>query len=428
VYRSASRPKRLSALTICASNLSGKQVLVIGGTGRVGSFTASVLLNSFPGVKVTVASRHEETYNQAVQRRPELRQARFIQLDINEESSIKAALEEKVDLVIHVAGPFQQSENHKVLEHAIASRTPYLDVSDDTTYSERSRSQYAAAASSAGVPAIISAGIYPGTSNIMAAHMISISRKEYDDEWKLLDTPGSDGIEPDWLRYSYYTAGTGGAGPTILATSLLLAGEDAVVYKDGKQFTLPAVSNRREVDFGPGIGRKGLYLYNLPEVASAYKLLKVKGASARFGTDPFLWNWGMWLVARLLPKSLLSNTGFARAMAKVLDPVVRATDKISGEAVAMKVEVDFEKGKNSAGVFVHRKLSDSIGYSVAGFAQSLLEGGTAPGVWFPEEKPALKDRRAFLKFASTGCERFDLNKPAWSFESDVKSFVGMIYW
>jgi hypothetical protein len=54
----------------------------------------------------------------------------------------------------------------------------------------RSRSQYAAAASSAGVPAIISAGIYPGTSNIMAAHMISISRKEYDDEWKLLDTPG----------------------------------------------------------------------------------------------------------------------------------------------------------------------------------------------------------------------------------------------
>lgn len=47
---------------------------------------------------------------------------------------------------------------------------------------------------------------------------------------------------------------------------------------------------------------------------------------------------------------------------------------------------------------------------------------------YPEEKPALADRRAFLKFASKGCERFDLNKPAWSLESEVNSFVGLIYW
>jgi hypothetical protein len=35
-------------------------------------------------------------------------------------------------------------------------------------------------------------------------------------------------------RYSYYTAGSGGAGPTILATSFLLLGEEAVVFVDGK--------------------------------------------------------------------------------------------------------------------------------------------------------------------------------------------------
>jgi hypothetical protein len=97
------------------------------------------------------------------------------------------------------------------------------------------------------------------------------------------------GIEPNWLRYSYYTAGSGGAGPTILATTLLLAGEDVKVYKDGAEFILPPVSNRREVDFGPGIGRKGLYVYNLPETVSAYKYMKVRGSSARFGTDPFIW-------------------------------------------------------------------------------------------------------------------------------------------
>lgn len=62
----------------------------------------------------------------------------------------------------------------------------------------------------------------------------------------------SGGIEPSMLRYSYYTAGSGGAGPTILETSFLLAGEECTVYKDGQPFKLPPISNRRDVDFGPG--------------------------------------------------------------------------------------------------------------------------------------------------------------------------------
>jgi hypothetical protein len=34
-----------------------------------------------------------------------------------------------------------------------------------------------------GVPAIISGGIYPGSSNVMAAHIIAIARQEYDADW-----------------------------------------------------------------------------------------------------------------------------------------------------------------------------------------------------------------------------------------------------
>ncbi len=61
-------------------------------------------------------------------------------------------------------------------------------------------------------------------------------------------------MEPKLLRYSYFTAGSGGAGPTILETSFLLAGEPCTVYKDGQAFTLPPISNPRTVDFGPGGG------------------------------------------------------------------------------------------------------------------------------------------------------------------------------
>lgn len=61
------------------------------------------------------------------------------------------------------------------------------------------------------------------------------------------------------LRYSYYTAGSGGAGPTILETSFLLAGEACTVYKEGQAYQLPPISNRREVDFGPGVYKDFLY-------------------------------------------------------------------------------------------------------------------------------------------------------------------------
>ena len=42
---------------------------------------------------------------------------------------------------------------------------------------QRAKSNYFEAARAAGVAAITTAGIYPGTSNVMAAHMISLARK-----------------------------------------------------------------------------------------------------------------------------------------------------------------------------------------------------------------------------------------------------------
>jgi len=47
-------------------------------------------------------------------------------------------------------------------------------------------------------------------------------------------------VEPRRVLYSYYTAGSGGVGPTILETSLLLAGTPVIVYANGEK-----VSNNR---------------------------------------------------------------------------------------------------------------------------------------------------------------------------------------
>ena len=53
-------------------------------------------------------------------------------------------------------------------------------------------------------------------------------------------------MEPERLRFSYYTAGSGGVGPTIMATSMLLAGEPVVAFKDGKKVR-PCHQNLREL-------------------------------------------------------------------------------------------------------------------------------------------------------------------------------------
>lgn len=62
--------------------------------------------------------------------------------------------------------------------------------------------------------------------------MIAMARKEYTDDWQHRDSPvGGGAVQPQRVLYSYYTAGTGGVGPTILDTTFLLAGEEVAVYK-----------------------------------------------------------------------------------------------------------------------------------------------------------------------------------------------------
>ncbi|KAL6517944.1 hypothetical protein OROMI_033645 [Orobanche minor] len=65
-----------------------------------------------------------------------------------------------VDLVVHTAGPFQQSEKSTVPEAAIQNKIAYLDVCDDTSSAQRAKS-YMKRAIDANIPAITTGGIYP---------------------------------------------------------------------------------------------------------------------------------------------------------------------------------------------------------------------------------------------------------------------------
>eukprot|EP00899_Mesostigma_viride_P002430 jgi/Mesvir1/12188/Mv00425-RA.2 len=379
-----------------------KSVVVIGGSGRVGSSVVSALLGSDSALDITIAGRSSERAQAAINGLGDQRQTvKFVRCDIDDPQQLKAAVAGK-SLVIHTAGPFQRKPTCAVLEACISEKVPYIDVCDDVEYSKRARS-LSAKAKAAGVPAITTTGIYPGVSNVIAAEIIAKGRQGSKES----NTASS---EPTKLQFSYYTAGSGGAGPTILATSFLLLGEPATVFDEGKKVECKAFSGGRSVDFGEIVRFRRCYLLNLPEVHSAHETLRVPSVSARFGTSPGLWNYAMGAVANLAPPGFLQDRTKVEGLVRLSDPFVRLVDKIVGEGMAIRVDVAFANGTKASGLYAHARLSKCVGHSVAAFADAVLRGETQPGVWFPEEHEAVSDRMRLLEAARKGAKVFYVNK------------------
>lgn len=66
-----------------------KKVVVLGGTGRVGSATAASLIENFKQYDITVASRSQQSFEKIMEIRPGLKGARFAQCDITDKESVK---------------------------------------------------------------------------------------------------------------------------------------------------------------------------------------------------------------------------------------------------------------------------------------------------------------------------------------------------
>lgn len=390
------------------------RVLILGATGRVGGSAARALVKSCPNVHLVLAGRNRE---KGAKIAAELgTNTEFYQVSIDNMKALAAALD-GVDLVVHAAGPFQREEKCTVLEAAISSKTAYIDVCDDRSYSCLAKSLHEKAVA-ARVPAITTAGIYPGVSNLMAAELVRLARTSKE-------TPS----EPERLRFSYFTAGSGGAGPTILATSFLLLGEEVIAYRKGEEIRAKPYSGVLDIDFGKGVGKRSVYLLNLPEVGSTHEVLGVPTVSARFGTAPFFWNWAMSAVVNLAPAEFLKDRNKVQKLVELSDPIVRAIDRFTGELMSMRVDLECMDGRKAVGLYSHKKLSICVGVAISAFVRAVLEGSTQPGVWFPEEPEgiAVEARQQLLERASEGTINFVMNRPPWMVEANPKEIGFGIY-
>ncbi|KAF3327161.1 Saccharopine dehydrogenase NADP binding domain-containing protein [Carex littledalei] len=390
------------------NKLVSSRVLILGGTGRVGSSTATALSQLCPGLQIQVGGRNRERGMALMSSLGE--NSKFLEFDIYNKRMLLRALK-GVDVVVNAVGPFKRREKCAVLEAAISTKTAYVDVCDDTVYALRAKGLHEKAIA-AGIPALTTAGICPGVSNVMAAELVDAARNK-------------DGTKPESLRFSYYVAGSGDVGPTMLESSMHLLAEDVIAYDKGKLLTseeniqyylhfvkLEPYSGVLNINFSKGIGKKDVYLLNLPEVRSAHEILKVPTVSARFGSEPFFWNWGMQAFARILRKETVRDKDEILRFVQLIDPLIRVVDNISGQSLSMRVDLDCKNGKSTMGLFTHKKLSVCAGYATAAFVLAVLEGSTQPGVWFPEEPEgiATEARKILLERATRGTSNFVMHK------------------
>ncbi len=86
------RPCRLQrrCLVVCQVDAQ-KRVVILGGTGRVGSATAASLLAHYDNYDITVGGRKRESYEQICKLRPSLQKARFVECDISDPASVKVS-------------------------------------------------------------------------------------------------------------------------------------------------------------------------------------------------------------------------------------------------------------------------------------------------------------------------------------------------
>ena len=360
------------ALVKCHA-LTPKRVLVVGGSGRVGASTVRwidrLATEQLP-VELAIGGRRRASFDAAAKRlgAKGVDAIKFVQLDLDDAASLERAVAGR-SLVVHTAGPFQQRTDPTLLKACIAAGVPYCDVCDELELSR------AAKKLTSDVPAVISCGIWPGASALLAARAAERLGKPLDD-----------------LEFSFFTSGTGGAGPTIVSATFLLLCTPAAVYADGELVMKEPWTEKRTAAFGPGIGERDVYLLDNPDVPTCAEALGARSASSSFGTAPAFWN-DLFGAMKLLPRSLLADRGAMQNLADFSMPIIRTVDALVGGVNAMRVDARAADGAAVTLRVAHGDLEDCVGQATAAFCMELLRGGVAPGCWYPAELPvAARDR------------------------------------
>ena len=135
----------------------------------------------------------------------------------------------------------------------------------------------------------------------------------------------------DKVKFSFFTAGSGSAGPTILSATFLILGEDVLTYVKGRPVFKKSATDSNSINFGPKIGNREVARLNLIECEACFQY-GVANVETFFGTAPPVWNRLFQIMALTIPKTILQNKDLMDRFARFSLPMVRLVDIFVGGA------------------------------------------------------------------------------------------------
>ncbi len=212
------------------------------------------------------------------------------------------------------------------------------------------------------------------------------------------------------VDFNFFTAGSGGAGATLLVATFLILAEQSLMIVNGRRTEVPAMRDYSRINFGDRVGDKDIAHLNLLEAASCHDVLGIGNVKTLFGTAPGFWNTLLGAMAQL-PSSLLSNEPLMEKLAIFSLPIVRVVDYFAGATNGMRIDVSCETDPSvkEMALYAHENLEPCVGECVSAFCAASLSGNVKPGIWFPEEAIVSKeDTAAVLGLSGVGAHTLEV--------------------
>lgn len=340
-----------------------QRILIVGGTGHIGRAVARDLFEH-TAAHLTVAGR-DRVRGAAVTQEFGAR-GRFAQIDLNSETvDSLTPLVQEYDLVLQCAGPFRTLPP-TLLAAAICARVNYVDICDDKT-ATRHRLGLDDAAKTAGVTALIDTGTFPGIDNVLVAAALA----------RLPDA--------DTVHLNFVCAGSGDGGFGVLQTTFLAVSRPFQQIIDGRWVETPSYRGRTVVDFGPPLGHRAVYDFEVPELWSLpHAFPQLKTCTSKFGVIPGLWNRATQALA-VMPEPWRSDPDLLDQIAMRALPPVHFLDRWVGAALGIRVNACAPGGRRVSVTFYAPSTGVAVGWATGIAAALVLDGDiAAPGVLLPE--------------------------------------------
>ncbi|MDR9402684.1 MAG: saccharopine dehydrogenase NADP-binding domain-containing protein [Halothece sp. Uz-M2-17] len=345
-----------------------KQVLIIGGTGKIG-YRVAQDIQKYAQANVTITGR-KSFYNENFP---------FLQFDLNNQEQLKPIIS-KFDLVVHCAGPFHHRDG-RVLKNCIEEGINYIDVSDHRSFHFQTTQSHQAALQ-AGVTAVLHTGVFPGISNLMA-------RKGVE---------ALDQVES--IHLNYLVGGSGGAGLTVMRTTFLGIQSPFSAWINRQWQEVIPYSEPTIIEF-PEYGQANVYWFDVAETYTLAQTFPVNTVVTKFASIPNIYNDLTRLVAHRVPPTALKNPLVIEGLSRISLGMAKLTDFASGVGIAVVVDVtgwqDNQKKHHQLN-FSHNHTAIAAGMGAGSIAQLLLNQDLIqPGVWSVEQAVTITQFEAMME-------------------------------